>query len=238
MYLSLVIPAYNEAAKIERDLEAARQFLESQSYSSEILVVDDGSRDDTRTVADNYGEKNGSEKVRFRILSYSQNRGKGYAVRFGVANAQGQRIAFVDAGLCVPLSYLNRGLEQIEAGNDVAIASRRMAGTKIVTAQPLYRRLGSKVFWLVVQTFMGVRVSDTQCGFKVYSARAAKEIFSRVTTDGFMFDIEALRIATRLGFKQSEFAVEWSNDSDSRYHPFWGTIRNFKELVKIRLRTA
>jgi dolichyl-phosphate beta-glucosyltransferase len=234
MHLSLVIPAYNEAAKIERDLEAARKFLKAQPFSSEVLVVNDGSADATQTIAESYAQRHLDPKVTIRVLSYAQNRGKGHAVRYGVEHAAGDRIAFVDSGLCVPLDYLLRGLEKIDKGYDFAIGSRRIAGTRIVRPQPLYRRLGSKAFWLVVQSLMGVRVSDTQCGFKVYSGNAAREIFSKVRTDGFMFDIEALIVARQQGLRGAEFPVEWANDGDSRYHPLWGTLRNFRELMKIR----
>jgi glycosyltransferase involved in cell wall biosynthesis len=234
MHLSLVIPAFNESAKIQHDLEAARKFLKEQPFSSEILVVNDGSTDATQQIAEAYAKKRADSKVAIRVLAYGQNRGKGYAVRYGVEKALGERIAFVDSGLCVPLEHLLRGLEKIDKGYDFAIGSRRIAGTRIVRPQPLYRRLGSKAFWIVVQSVMGVRVSDTQCGFKVYSGNAAKEIFSRVRTDGFMFDIEALIVARKQGLRGAEFPVEWSNDGDSRYHPIWGTIRNFRELMKIR----
>jgi dolichyl-phosphate beta-glucosyltransferase len=237
MYLSIVIPAFNEARKIHRDLQAASHFLEAQRYSSEVLVVDDGSRDDTRAIVKRNLPKMKSAKVAYRLLDYGENHGKGYAVRYGIERAKGDSIAFVDSGLCVPFSYLEKGLELIENGADFAIASRRVPGTRILEAQPLYRQLGSKAFWLVMRTCMGVPFNDTQCGFKVYRREAAKQIFSRVHTDGFMFDVEALMVATRLGLKGAEFAVEWSNDRDTRYRPVGGTVRNFTELVRIRVRT-
>jgi len=235
MRLSIVIPAFNEEAKIARDIEAAYEFLSAQPFQSEVLIVNDGSRDKTVQVAEGHFPK--SDKVQFRVLDYGQNRGKGYAVRYGMKEAKGEICAFVDAGLCVPYKYLLSGICEIENGADYAIASRRIAGTKINRTQPMYRKVGSKVFWYVVQWGMGVDVSDTQCGFKLYSAKAAKMIFSRVKTDGFMFDIEALIVAKKLGLKAAEFPIEWSNDGDTRYHPVWGTIRNFKELSRIRIRS-
>jgi dolichyl-phosphate beta-glucosyltransferase len=237
MYLSLVIPAFNEAAKIGRDIAAAFEFLSIQPFTSEVLIINDGSSDATQRVAEEHASRYPKDKVSFRVLHYGANRGKGYAVRYGVESAKGKLIAFADAGLCVPFSYLSKGIEKIEGGSDFAIASRRLSGTKIHRTQPRYRQLGSKVFWYVVQWGMGVHVSDTQCGFKIYKKAAAKKIFSQVKTDGFMFDIEALIIAKKLGLKEAEFPIEWSNDSDTRYHPIWGTIRNFRELAKIRVRS-
>lgn len=237
MHLSVVIPAFNEAKKISRDLNAAQKFLATQEYDSEVLIVDDGSRDGTAKVVETLIESLSSPKVQFKLLRYEQNRGKGYAVRYGVERAAGDFVAFMDAGTCVPLRYLNVGLGKLMSGADVAIASRKVKDSKIIREQPLYRQAGSKVFWYVVQLGMGVHVSDTQCGFKLYRKEAAKEIFSRVQTDGFMFDIEALIIATKLGLKIEEFGVEWANDSDTRYHPVWGTIRNSKELFRIRMRS-
>lgn len=237
MKLSLIIPAFNEAKKIHLDINAARQFLKSQKYESEVLIVNDGSQDDTQQVAEKLCKDLSDAQITFKVLSYGGNRGKGYAIRYGVGQAQGDWIAFADSGLCVPFSYLNSGIEQIEKGADYALASRRLKETKIKREQPLYRKVGSKVFWFVVKGLMGVQVSDTQCGFKVYSKKSAHEIFSRVKTDGFMFDIEALLIAKKLKLKHAEFPVEWSNDSDTRYHPIWGTMRNFRELTSIRIRS-
>ncbi len=237
MKLSLIIPAFNEASKIKLDLDAAHKFLMDQPFESEVLVVNDGSSDKTEEIAREYSEKLTNSKVSFRVLSYGANRGKGFAVRFGVEHALGDWIAFADSGLCVPFTFLSNGIKELEKGADYALASRRLKETKIKRQQPLHRKLGSKAFWFVVKGLMGVQVSDTQCGFKVYSKKAAKMIFSKVQTDGFMFDIEALLVAKKLKLKHAEFAVEWSNDSDTRYHPVWGTIKNFRELTAIRLRS-
>lgn len=237
MLFSLIIPAYNEEGKILRDMEAAREYLSVKAFSSEVLLVNDGSLDQTQRVIEANLERLSTDKVTFRSCGYGQNRGKGYAVRHGVEQAKGDVIAFADSGLCVPFLFLDEGIAQVRAGADYAIASRRLPGTKIVVQQPLYRKLGSKIFWFVIQGFMGIKVSDTQCGFKVYSAKAAKAIYSRLKTNGFMFDIEALVLAKRFGFKEAEFPVHWSNDSDTRYDPIWGTLRNFRELLVIRLRS-
>ncbi len=237
MFLSVVIPAYNEAAKIAQDLTVTVAFLEAKPFESEILVVDDGSSDGTSQVVLRYIAEKRPSNVTVHSLSYGGNRGKGFAVRYGVIRAKGEFIAFMDSGLCVPLKYLDAGIEKLQAGADFAIASRRLPGTRIVRKQPLYRRVGSKVFWYVVQIFLGIRVTDSQCGFKIYRGQVGNAIYSQLVTDGFMFDIEALVIAQQLGMKGVEFPVEWANDSDTRYHPFWSTLGAFRELVRIRVRT-
>jgi dolichyl-phosphate beta-glucosyltransferase len=235
MKISLIIPAYNESGKIARDIEAVARFAEQhRDHEWEVLIVDDGSRDRTTAEAQIAADRVGGAS--FRVLRYDRNRGKGYAVRYGVERAEGKVIGFVDAGLCVPFHHIFDALAVLK-DHDVAIASRRLAKARIRQAQPMHRRIGSQVFGKLVRRFMGIRVSDTQCGFKFYRARAAKAIFGRVRTDGFMFDIEALLVARRLGLKIGEFAVEWSNDSDTRYNPITGTVRNFRELLQIRLRT-
>lgn len=236
MQLSLVIPAYNEGAKIHKDIEVTAKYLQGRPHSSELIIVDDGSRDDTGSVARRAAERFGSQKVKIRVVDYGGNRGKGFAVRYGIEQAEGAIIGFMDSGLCVPLRYIEVAIAAIENGAPFAIASRRLPGTRITRAQPLYRRVGSKVFWYLMKGLMGVQVTDTQCGFKFFSREVAKGLFSSVRTDGFMFDIESLMIAGRRGLKGVEFAVEWANDSDSRYHVIYGTIKNLREIVKIRYR--
>ncbi len=237
MNLSIIIPAYNEAKKIANDVNAIASYLALQPFDSEVLFVDDGSRDETIARIEKAIEKISAPRVTFRVLSYGANRGKGYAVRYGMLRAEGKYVGFVDAGLCVPFSYVSSALKKLEEGFDFAIASRRVEGTRIEQPQPLYRRTGSKVFLHLMRAVMGIKVSDTQCGFKFYTHEAAQEIFSRVKTDGFMFDVEALMVAGQLGLRGTEFGVQWSNDTDTRYHPVKGTIRNMKEILQIRVRT-
>ena len=236
MELTVVIPAYNEAAKIECDLVAARDYLQLKG-ACEILVVDDGSTDDTHRIVERFiARHDKSCSVAIRLLSYGGNRGKGFAVRHGILESKGRRVAFVDSGLCVPYSNLDRGLAMIDQGFDVAIASRRLEGACVKRRQPIYRRVGSHVFWRLMRMVMGIGVTDTQCGFKVYRGGAARQLFSFVKTDGFMFDIEALCEAQRQDMAIAEFPVEWSNDNDTRYRPVLGTCKNFTELFWIRYR--
>ena len=143
---------------------------------------------------------------------------------------------FADAGLCVPYEIATLGLSMLELDMcDVAHGSRRMRGS-VLRAQPLYRRMGSLAYKMVVHTGMGVPrwISDTQCGFKIYRREAARELYADLLTDGFMFDVEIILRALRRNYRILEFPVLWSNDADTRYDPVKGTIRNLKELARIR----
>lgn len=238
MFLSLVVPAYNEAEKIAKDIEKAAEFLSGQPYDSELVIVDDGSRDATFKKAQAAAGLSTRPNVSIKVVNYGANRGKGYAIRYGMQQASGEIVGFMDSGMCVPLKFIDSAIEKITAGADFAIASRRLPGTKIVKPQPLYRQWGSKAFWHLMRLAMGVKATDTQCGFKFYKKEAAQKIYSALVTDGFMFDIEALLVAKKLGLNGAEFPVEWANDSDTRYRPIVGTIRNFKELARIRYHVA
>ena len=233
---SIVIPAFKESYKIERDIRAAAEFLSSNGLAGEIIVVDDGSPDDTAERA----RALVPEFPMLRVFSYLPNRGKGHAVRYGILRSTGRIVMFVDAGLCVPYRIAKIGIEMINMGMcDIAHGSRGMRGS-VKVAQPMYRRLGSRAYGFFVKTFMGVPryITDTQCGFKLYRREVAHALFEPIATDGFMFDTEAVLRALRAPFSILEFPVLWSNDPDTRYDPVKGTIRNLQELIAMRLRLA
>jgi dolichyl-phosphate beta-glucosyltransferase len=226
-HLSVVIPCFNEAGKIETDIQAALDYLSARPYSFELILVDDGSADGTATILEN---SSGA-----RAICYRPNRGKGHAVRTGMLQATGRYRLFADAGLCVPYSEIEKGLALLEGGADVAIGSRKMAESQVVEQPAGYRRIGSSVFGMLVRNWMGLRYSDTQCGFKLFTANAAERLFSAARIDGFMFDAETLINARKFGLTVKEFPVEWRADPDSRYKPFSGSFRNLIELVRIQL---
>ena len=226
--LSVVIPCFNEAGKIEKDISAALDYFSGRTYSFELILVDDGSMDGT-------AETLRQVKGRATAVCYRPNRGKGYAVRTGMLRATGRYRLFTDAGLCVPFSEIEKGLSLLEAGADVAIGSRKMAASQVARQQAGYRRMGSAVFGFLVRNWMGLRYSDTQCGFKLFTAQAAERLFSAARIDGFMFDAETLINARKFGLTVREFPVEWRADPDSRYKPFSGSFRNLFELVRIQL---
>ncbi|MFN8532115.1 MAG: dolichyl-phosphate beta-glucosyltransferase [Dehalococcoidia bacterium] len=227
--LTIVIPAYNEEQRLAPTLTALSEKLAARPEQSEIVVVDDGSRDATAEVARGLGAPG------LRVISYQPNRGKGRAVRTGVLAARGAVVCFMDADLSTDLGALDRALGEIAAGWDVVIGSRAIAGSTIVVHQPRYREIASQIFNLVQVTMSGVRgYADTQCGFKVFRADAAKAIFSRAQVDGFMFDVELLFLAERLGYHIREIPVEWTNDPASRLRIVRDTARMFRDLARIR----
>ena len=231
VFLSVVIPAFNEEKKIEEDLVLLFGYLNQKQFKSEVIVVDDGSRDKTFEILKNLESK----YKNLRGIHYDQNRGKGYAVKTGILQSQGEYILFADAGSCVPYSDLEEGLKLLYDGFDVAIGSRALDNSEIIKKQPTYRVIGSRVFSIIVHSVMGLpHIKDTQCGFKLFKRQAADQIFSRNKIDGFMFDIETLLNAKRLGFKLKEFPISWKNDPDTRFHPFGGSFRIMKELMKIK----
>ncbi len=232
--LSIVIPTYKEAKKIKRDIQAAADFLATHKLAGEILVVDDGSPDDTVETAMALETKFPTLKV----LSYKPNRGKGHALRYGIAHSTGKKVMFADAGLCVPYDIATIGLTMLDLRMcDIAHGSRRMRGS-VRRQQPLYRRIGSKVYSLVIHTLIGVPsyISDTQCGFKLYRGDVARRLYAQAFTDGFMFDIEIILRSLMAGYQILEFPVLWSNDADTRFNPMRGTWGLFLQLVAIRWR--
>jgi len=231
--LSVVIPVFNEENKIDADLEAALDYFQGQPYAFEVIVVDDGSRDRTPRKLAAWENRSGG---RVRAICYAPNCGKGRAVRTGMLEARGEIRMFADAGLCVPFSETARGLDALGTGCELAIGSRRLSASRVVRRQPAYRRWGSRLFSELARRALGLEgISDTQCGFKFFTAPAAEKLFGRARIDGFMFDAEILILARRLGMRICEFPVQWRADPDSRYRPFRGSLRNLAELARIKL---
>jgi len=226
--LSVVIPAYNEAQRLPATLARVRAYLRGLGREHEIVVVDDGSSDTTAQVAREAGED-------VRLLRHAPNRGKGYAVRRGMLAATGERRLITDADLSTPIEELAKLEAEIERGFDVAIGSRAVAGALIEVHQPAYREAVGRLFNRVVQALLLPGLSDTQCGFKLFTARAARAAFSVASLDGFSFDVEALYLARRLGLRIAEVPVIWRNDAATRVG-LGGGAAAFADLVRIHLR--
>lgn len=212
--LSVVIPAYNESARLRRTLEATADYLDRRGAPYELVLVDDGSRDDTRAVAEAWAASRVRTNGSLRILRYEANRGKGYAVRYGILRASGAQILFMDADLATPIEEI----EKLEAALcsaaaprrvQYAIGSRDVKGSQLVVHQPWYREMAGRTFNKAVQLLATPGIHDTQCGFKLLTRTAAHDIFSRCTLDGFSFDVEAIYVARRLGYHIAEVPVRW-----------------------------
>ena len=234
MDLSIVIPAFEESKKIARDVTKAADFLTSNKLESEIIVVDDGSRDDTCETAKKVEIPQG---VKLEVIRYEQHRGKGYAVRTGVSQSKGDYVMFADSGCCVPYQSALSGLDLIKNDScDIAHGSRKMSGSHIEKAQSFYRRVCSKIFhWFVVHDMkIPVEFTDTQCGFKIYKGDVARDLYGECVTDGFMFDIEVIMRAIRKGYKIKEFPIDWTCDPDSRLSPSRSSWKILAEIINIR----
>ncbi|MBI1979153.1 MAG: glycosyltransferase family 2 protein [Elusimicrobia bacterium] len=232
--ISIVIPAYNEEKKIEQDLQMVNSFFQEQTSPYELIVVNDGSKDHTLEKI----EKVRSGMPSLKILSDPINRGKGYAVRQGILASQGDYVLFADAGGCVPYNELKKGLKLLQDGYDVAMGSRVLADSKILAKQKFYRQIGGKCFWYIVRYFLGIKgIKDTQCGFKIFKREAAAKIFALQRVNGFMFDVEWVLNAQKLGYRIREFPVLWKSDMDSRFHPFPGAFKIIWDVIRIKLRS-
>lgn len=234
MDLSIVIPAFNEAGKIGGDVEAASAFLEENGFGGEIIVVDDGSTDDTAGEARRTGV---APSVRKIVLRQETNSGKGAAVRRGILESRGEVVLYADSGSCVPYSNALPVIQRVSAGDlDIGLASRRLKGTIIRRGQPLRRRIISRLFhWAaILVTGLPRRISDSQCGFKVYRGKAARELFTGLSATGFLFELEIILKALRRGYRLEEFPVEWTCDLDSRLKPTSQAGGVLRELFRVR----
>jgi len=227
-YISVVIPAYNEERRISKTLKIISDFFAGTQYSYEILVVDDGSTDKTaQKVKDLHLKK-------VRVLSYKINRGKGYAVNYGVSRAGGEFILFADADNSTPFEQIESLLANA-AGKDVIIGSRYLPGSNIKIKQPLSRRFGARFGNLLIRSILLPKIKDTQCGFKIFRKKAAREIFSRQTIWRWGFDIEILYIAKKLRYKIKEVPIEWLNDEGSKVQSPLVFLSTLGELFRIKL---
>jgi dolichyl-phosphate beta-glucosyltransferase len=230
--LSVVIPAFNEERRLGATLQRMDAFLGSLPTEYELVVVDDGSTDNTVAVARAFASARG----RLRVLHNRRNRGKGASVRRGVAAARGERILFTDADLSAPITDLPRLDAALDRGAAVAIGSRAVRGARVLTPQPWYRTLMGKTFNLFVQVLVLPGVQDTQCGFKLFTRAAARRLFPRQTLAGFGFDVEVLYLARRCGLTVAEVPVEWRNSLQSRVSPLKDSLRMFGDLFRVLAR--
>jgi glycosyltransferase involved in cell wall biosynthesis len=230
--ISLVIPAYNEAARIATTVLEAVEYFRDRQLSHEIIVSADGT-DGTREAA----QQLTAAHPNIRVIGSPQRRGKGNGIRQAVRIATGDLIGFSDADNKTPITEFDKIEPLLRQGTEVVIGSRGLRESRIERAQPLYRRVGSRGFALVMHTVVGLPgIADTQCGFKFFQGRVAHDLFRRQQIDGYMFDVEILFIARQRGYRIEEVPVRWRDDGDSRLNLVMGNLRNMRDVLSIRWR--
>jgi Glycosyltransferases involved in cell wall biogenesis len=228
--LSIVIPAYNEGARIEAALERVTSCVATRKWDAEILVVDDGSKDDTAEIVHRWMHDN----PRLHLIQNPGNKGKGYSVRNGLLQAAGEIVMFTDADLSAPMEEAERLIAALADGADVAIGSRWMDRTRQTIHQPLYRQFFGRCFNWVTRAVMGLPFKDTQCGFKAFKRSAAQTIFRLQTIERWGFDPEILFIARKLKYVVREVPVTWGHDERSRMSYLKDGLKMLEDMAKIR----
>ncbi len=239
MSVSVVIPAFNEAARLPLTLRATVDYFaarkEALGEGFEVLVVDDGSTDATALVVEEFAATHPEASV--QRLSYGGNRGKGYAVRYGMLRASGDLRLFCDADLATPAQEYEvvlAAMQQQDTPTPIGIGSRPLRNSHLLVHQPWYREQLGRGFNAAVQILAVPGIQDTQCGFKVFTADAAKAVFSQCRLDGFAFDSEALFVARRLGFAVAEVPIRWSHKDGSKVSMVRDGFKMLVDLSRIR----
>lgn len=230
VYLSVIIPVYNEEQRIAVSLKHILQFLKAQRYASEVLIVDDGSSDHTVEVVNSI--THGANQV--RILQHGKNLGKGGAVRTGMLEARGKYVFFTDADLSVPFDSIDPFLAKLEAGFDLAIGTRGKNREIVEVRQPIYREAMGKVYTTLTNWILSLNVSDFTCGWKGFCREVALELFRRQNLTGWSFDAEILFLAKRKEYRLIEIPVRWRNDAATKVRLWKDVIGSFFGLLQVR----
>jgi len=227
---SIVLPAYNESERVAATLEKILAFAGHHNWNAEILVVNDGSRDDTAQIVREYADKH----PMLRLIENPGNRGKGFSVRNGMLHANGEILLFSDADLSSPIGEADKLFAAIREGADVAIGSRWLNTELQIQRQPLYRQIFGRVFNLTLRLVLGLNFKDTQCGFKAFTRAAAMKLFPAQKIERWGFDPELLYLAKRYGLKVAEVPVAWSHREGTRINPVRDGIRMLGEMFVVR----
>ena len=227
---SIILPAYNESARIAATLDKILAHATQRCWSVEVIVVNDGSSDETAAIVCEYARKHPV----LRLLENPENRGKGYSVRNGMMHAKGDILLFSDADLSSPIEEADKLFAAILNGADIAIGSRWVDPRLQIRRQPLYRRLFGRIFNLALRVVLGLQLKDTQCGFKAFTRRSAQAIFPMQKIERWGFDPELLYLAKNLGLFVREVPVAWSHREGTRLHPLRDGIHMFGELLRVR----
>jgi dolichyl-phosphate beta-glucosyltransferase len=230
-FLSVIIPSYNEERRIGPTLQEVLRFLDEQPYTWEVVVVDDGSTDDTAAIASAFARK---MEGPVRVMTVA-HRGKGWAVKRGMLEAKGRYRFMADADLAMPIDQLIGFLDRMAEGYDIVIGSRQIAGARRYD-EPASRHVMGRVFNWVTRNFAVRGFQDTQCGFKCFRGEVADELFTRQKTDGFGFDVEILYVASKRGMRILEMPIDWYHQRSSKVRPVVDTFLMLRDILSIRLR--
>jgi dolichyl-phosphate beta-glucosyltransferase len=227
---SIVIPAYNEGARLGATLKKVLSYTHARGWDAEVIVVNDGSRDNTSDIVREYAAANPA----LRLVENPGNRGKGFSVRMGMLSARGRIVLFSDADLSSPIEEAPKLLQALQAGADIAIGSRWLRAETQTQRQPLYRQLFGRIFNLLLRLTLGLQFKDTQCGFKAFKRPAIQAIFPLQKIERWGFDPEILFLARKFGFKVQEVPVAWGHSGGTRINPLIDGSRMFMEMLHIR----
>ena len=227
---SIVIPAYNEAARLGSTLERVLNYVGAQRWEADVIVVNDGSRDGTAELVREYSQRFSG----VRLIENPGNRGKGYSVRNGMLNAAGDLLLFTDADLSSPIEEAPKLFSAIQNGADIAIGSRWVRPELQTRRQSLPRQFYGRAFNVALRILLGLKQKDTQCGFKAFTRDAAQKVFSRQLIERWGFDPEILFLAGRLNLRVEEVPVAWADMGGTRIHPLRDGMRMVAEILRIR----
>lgn len=236
IYLSVVIPAFNEEQGIKETLSKVESYLIEQDYSYEIIVVDDGSVDNTAELVKNFTAYNHSHSL--CLLKNEGNKGKGFSVKRGVLEARGEYILFSDADMSTPIEEIEKLMPWFDKGYDIVIGSRALPQSNIMIHQPFYRETMGRIFNVFVQLLTIKGIKDTQCGFKCFRKKVAQEIFNKQTASGFSFDVEVLYIAYKLDYRIKEVPINWYNSPNSKVNALTDSFKMLVDLLRIILKKS
>lgn len=228
--ISVVIPAYNEETRLEPTIREACNYFRTQAVPAEIIVVDDGSKDGTSALV----RRLMAEFAELRLIRLAANRGKGYAVRSGVLNAEGRYVLFADADGSTPMAEIERLQKALDSGALVAIGSRALAAAGVAVRARFHRRLIGRTFHALVRTLTVSGIADTQCGFKMFPIDVARDLFSRMRMNGFSFDVELLLMAQRRNYRIAEVPINWTHRAGSRVSLVFDPLRMAFDLFVMR----
>ncbi len=229
VFLSIVIPAFNEESRLPDAIDKTLAYLGRQAYSAEIIVADDGSADGTAKAVERYT----AQAIPVRILRLP-HRGKGHAVKRGMLAAKGRYRFQCDADLAMPIEQVEKFLPPAVGEVDIAVGSREAPGAKRYN-EPWHRHLMGRIFNTIIRMLAVPKVQDTQCGFKCFRGEAAERLFSLQRLDGFAFDVEILFIARKMGLRTADVAIDWHHSRDSRIRAVQDTLKMLMDLLRIRV---